>query len=704
MSRRSEERTATLVATAVREAAREFENAKQIIDPTEAEEIRDAAAKLREQRRTGRMIYRLRRHLYPWKAAAALLAATALLWGIGLFAPTVAVLGGVLVAGLAAGGGLIWAKRAGQWATRVKVGGVVAALWVLGAAVTGPSWMALFSLALSVVCVSAGYWRATPIGIKNDEDDEGPIRVESVVQLWRQFVANQNGALPESILFGEDTKTDSNLVTYTVQLRRGRETVGTALGKVGQIASAIDIPARNFLVEPHPNESPSQLRLTIVKQSPIAKTVEYQGPRTSGGVILPGAWEDESVPLPDPALIHIGPYADGKGYAPWRIWTPGEKPNDGSAWGGFIGGGMGAGKSRTLEVLCIGAMSFGFTETWFLDPQNGASSPALKEAADWYGDLGDAGDLLEGLEGFIDMRGKEMGYQGWQGFDPSPERPLLHVVIDECHEVFGIKEQQDRWVDVSRKIRKVGGAITCLSQYFGVKTFGGREELRSSQYGGNIIVMRTESKHQGQLIPNLDLDPLSLPPKPGYGITVARGGSVARTAMYRAEYVKDPAAWLRTFPGPGLDKLASAGAGDLYLERHARAEEKRNGLRESIELVLAGGKLPSTRDKQPTPQTASATTQPASTWFKPVDWGKPLLVVDNTKEKAADEITGDSAREVILSFLRVHGQGKKEALQAAADVSETRTRQVLNKLIQQGHVIRADHGWYRLAPAKQPVR
>lgn len=695
MSRRSK-REAELVERAAREAAKELVTTQQKLSPQEAQRIVDEAAMERERKRRGRVIYRLRRHIYPWKAAGVLLAIAAVCWIVGWFSGAaigavlpVAVIGVLVKAWL-------WSKKAGQWATRVKVGGGVASVWLITAALTGRSWAILLLLVTATAAVSAGYWRATALG---DDDEDRPVRIESIPMLWRNHIANDNGALPESQLFAPEF-SDDGLVDYTVQLRRGRETFQTALQNMAKISSGLDVPMRNLVIEPHPNESPSQMRLTIVTRSPIAKTVVYTGPQVSGGVVLPGAFEDPEVELPEAAVVRLGPYADNRGAAGWRFWTPGEVLNGGSAWGGFIGGGMGSGKSRTLEEICIGAMSTGWMETWFLDPQGGASSPSLRDAADWYGDLSDAGTLLDALEGFIDIRGKEMAHEGWIGYDPSPERPMLNVVIDECHEVFGIKADLERWITVARKIRKVGGGLTGLSQYFGLPTFGNREELRSSIFAGNIIVMRSESKHSGQLVPGLSLDPMTLPALPGFGYTVARGGSNARTAPFRAEYVKEPSAWFRMFPGPGLDQLATEGCGDIYKNRHDLAEEKRASLGESIALIRAGHAM--RKQDRPTRPAASAESA-GDPWFKPGAWVAPVMqLVRNLAEESSDN-AAQTARDKILARLS-EGVAQKAELMKAANVSEVRTRQVLNSLIEQGAVEKAEHGWYRMAPANRSSR
>lgn len=699
MSRRAR-RDAELVATAAREAAKELVDAQRKLSPEEAQRIVDEAAMERDRKRRGRVTYRLRRHLYPWKAAAVLLVLAAVLWAVHWFSPSAGVITAVIFVIGAAGRAWYWSEHAGQWMTRVRIGSAVGVVWLIVAVVAGPSWGICLLLVSATVSVSLGYWRALSLG---GDDDEQPVRIESIPLLWRTHVANDQGALPGSVLFAP--VIEDGLAEYTVQLRRGRETIQTAMANMGKISSGLDVPIRNLVMEAHPNESPSQMRLTVVTRSPIAKTVDYTGPRVRGGLILPGAFEDPDVSRPEAAVIDIGPYADNRGSAPWRLWTPGEVLNGGSAWGGFIGGGMGSGKSRTLELLSIGAMSTGWVETWFLDPQGGASSPALREHAEWYGDLNDAGTLLEALEGFIDVRGREMGHEGWLGFDPSPERPMLNVVIDECHEVFGIKETLERWVTVARKIRKVGGGLTCLSQYFGLPTFGGREELRSSIYTGNIIVMRSESKHQGQLVPGLSIDPMTLPPLPGFGYTVARGGSDARTAPYRAEYVKDPAAWLRMFPGPGLDRLSVEGCGDIYKNRHTLEQEKRDQLRESIELIRAGH-APRPQDKvltAPKPVPAVA----ADTWFKPVEFVRPSLqLVQGGAAEAEDEATlaARPARDKIIAHLTSAGVAQKAELIKAANVSESRTRQVLDNLIKQGLVEKAEHGWYRLKQRNRTSR
>lgn len=79
------------------------------------------------------------------------------------------------------------------------------------------------------------------------------------------------------------------------------------------------------------------------------------------------------------------------------------------------------------------------------------------------------------------------------------------------------------------------------------------------------------------------------------------------------------------------------------------------------------------------------------------------LVVDNTVGDAANDVPRDTARDVILSVLRERGVAQKGELIKAANVSEKRVREVLDRLVEQGTVERAAHGWYRIAARRVHV-
>ncbi|HEY9251595.1 MAG TPA: hypothetical protein VIP06_02970 [Nocardioides sp.] len=647
-----------------------------VVDKRDPRSIAAEAEARLKARRQGRTIYRLRRHLVPWWCAFWLLALAAAMWGLAAVTTTSTAIAAALALSPEVGFvGWMISRRTGQWRHRAELATALAAGWLIYAAWTGPSWTILLALVLLTIGLSLKYWKAIrlqhplgpPPGTAEEDEFSGPTD-----ERWRKFVAGPKGPLTGSRLTGHDT-SQTHRERFTVMLLPGQQTLSSALANIDRIASGLDVPVRNLVLEPHPNESPTQLQLTVVTQSPIAKTVEYTGPKVEDGV------------------IKLGPYADGEGYANWRLWTSGEVPNSGSAWGGFILGGMGSGKSRVMELITIAAMSTGWCETWFIDPQGGASSPALTKHADWAVDLDDAEKVLTALERFIDARGAEMASEGWIGFDPSPERPLLMVVIDECHEVF--VDNTERWTTVARKIRKVGGAIVALSQYPGLSTFGGSEPLRSAICAGNVIVMRAESKQNGQLVPGLELDPMLLPDLPGFGYTVARRGH-GRTAPYRSEYVTDPSYWYGIYPGPGLDRLSAHGCGKDYEQRHQVAEERMSGLRKLVERMRNGlGAAPEPKRRPSANQTATSAgafpTVPAPPTFNNVQDKLPARSPEPIPAKPSN------AREAILARL-ADGEAKTGELQAAAGVGETRTRELLKELIKAERMTKVGHGTYRL--------
>jgi hypothetical protein len=655
-----------------------------VIDRRDALNVAAQTEAERKARRQGRTVYRLRRHLAPWWAAIAVMVTASLLWGIAAISSTGAAVSlATVLSAVATLVGWLLGRRAGQWRHRVYVGTVAAATWLIAAAWTGPSWTTTLALLLIVLSLSASYWKAIrlahplapSIAEPEDEGFNGLIH-----ERWEKFVANSKGPLSGSKLTGRDT-SESHRERYTVLLLPGQQTLSSALANLDRIASGLDVPVRNLVLEPHPNESPTQLQLTVVKQSPIANTVEYTGPKVEDGVIM------------------LGPYADGEGYANWRLWTSGEVPNSGSAWGGFILGGMGSGKSRVMELISIAAMSTGWVETWFIDPQGGASSPALTEHADWAVDLDDAEKVLTALERFIDARGAEMAAEGWIGFDPSPERPLLQVVIDECHEVFA--ENTERWTTVARKIRKVGGTLVALSQYAGLATFGGSEALRAAICAGNVIVMRAESKQNGHLVPGLELDPMLLPDLPGFGYTVARRGH-GRTAPYRAEYVAEPGYWFGIYRGPGLDRLSAHGCGDAYMRRREAAEARMSGLRDLVRRMRAGQGAPPTKPAR----TEEQATPPATRRHPAIPTVPPpptlRLVQDRIPTREPETPAPANGREAILARLR-EGNARTGELQKVAGVGETRIRQLITELIDANQITKVSHGTYRLAEAETAV-
>lgn len=352
-------------------------------------------------------------------------------------------------------------------------------------------------------------------------------------------------------------------ISYTLTLSP-LQTLGDVQRLLPRISSALNIPLDRLIVEPHPDfrDKPRNLRLQVVTESPIEDTVYYDKPRHENGRVL------------------LGPHADGIGEAFLRIYTKNRMHNS------FLLGSTGSGKSRLIESVAVTVRDPGFPPTvvFYIDGQDGISSPFLFKHATWPVGMDGVGAMLSALERIARWRGKENSVNDWQGFTPTLERPGIMVIVDECHVPFALFPE--RFANGARKWNKVGISIHAASQDSNVtETFGGKDILRSSLCSGTGLVMRVTSNIAGNLMPGLDLDPTELPVLPGYGVMVVPPGGEGRTAGFRGRYAPDEDdreeawergealpvptinEWFTRYPPLELDKGAARAAGLDYLDR-----------------------------------------------------------------------------------------------------------------------------------------
>lgn len=373
--------------------------------------------------------------------------------------------------------------------------------------------------------------------------------------------------------------------------------------------------------------------------------------------------------------IAIGPYADGAGDALYHLYA------SAGMWSGVLIGGTGIGKSRVIESLGIGAMASGCTVVWFIDPQGGASSPALKEHADWYVDESGACDMLGAAQSIGSARAQENVYEGWIGFTPSPQRPGLLIIIDECHKIFTPKIAK-QWDGIARELRKVGVALLAASQSPGLDTFGGIDSLRSSIMAGNVIAMRTVSNTAGQIMAGLQVDPKTLPPIKGYG-WFQDSDPEGRSAPFRNRLAIDPGAWMAEQPTVTLDTLAATAAGDTYQCRHEIAEAGRENLRTYIEALRAGQRPDDDDGTRP-----AAPGQPHLQLVAGTDLDLPQAL-----QPAPDGLS--EAERAVCAALADGAERPKEIAEATG-YTERHVANLLKPLIERGAVVRSGHGRYTL--------
>ncbi|TYK45125.1 ATP-binding protein [Actinomadura decatromicini] len=573
---------------------------------------------------------------------------------------------------------------------RVLLGGLFAAGW-LTLAPYGIGAGDLAVLGTVEVALAARWWQHVRLGYPApqepnvEEPEVEPVnRATQIISDWAAYIGGQGCALPGSAL--TLPMPTEHGYAFTAQLARGKQSLRSVVAALPMISTGLEEPLEHLIAESAPPDPvtgksfPSRCRFQVVTRSPVTGNVDFDGPRRDGG------------------LIGLGPWADGSGEAQTRLYT------EGSMWSTVIIGETGSGKSRVAENKVISALSGGDTVYWYLDPQGGASSPALAKHADWFGTLRDAGDMANAAVAILDARGEENSIEGWTGFTPSPDRPGLLIVVEECHDPFDQPTWTPLWTRIAREGRKVGVALLCLSQYPGVKTFGSEEALRMNVMAGNTIVLHTTSNSAGQLMPGLDVDPQTLPNIPGYCYVQGSPQTGTRTAPFRnrnttPEGRKDLAEqWLARQPQPRLDTLAvtaTLAAGTAYRDRHTSTSSGRAASATRVEALRSGALPEDLRAPQPTPARASV-----GEMGKLIEFPRALVPADleSTAPLAPrgplSELTG--SRLAVVQAVAAGATRPKE-IEAATGLKHRQCADLLKELVASGHLTQPRYGRYQAA-------
>lgn len=600
---------------------------EQTEEPRPLDKAKEVYSKLRYADSTA-VHKSLSAQLTPWAIGAATMAvATVGSWtpapvGIGIGSVAVAALTAGLYHDKALQTGFL--AKIAQWARDEKVhtGVCISAAWVwfTAAVILGYGSAGVLSLVGIAfwTALSARWWQhhrpgypqkalpqaTAPTPKRTDVDQvvekfSDLIDANPYVRLWKDKVACNGGALVGSELCNP-VKTKSGL-RFDLKLVRGVQTLSDARMALPRIVTALDVRIENLLIEEvlptddNPEPPPSILKFQVITDSPIRKTVPLMGPN----------WRRDEEKI----WIDLGPYADGDGTAKWKVTTKN------SVWGGYLVGDIGSGKSTMADNIALSIMDTGLFDVFYIDPQNGSSSPFLYDAATW--SLGKSVEswekMLAALEHLVDIRGME-NYARLRvpGFTPSTSRPGVIVFIDECHEVF--KYFTKRWADVARKGRKVGVGIIAMSQIYGLDAFGNDDALRQSIAGANTVALRV-GRNQASLIHGMPLNPADLPKIPGYAVLHSEEGRIARSAPFRGMYA--PEGQIKVMMEvagrrqPELDELAAAAldalTDDAYSRRYELAEESLEHMLQVLEDLEAGlkPKLAEGVQHQPEPDAMS---------------------------------------------------------------------------------------------------
>lgn len=411
------------------------------------------------------------------------------------------------------------------------------------------------------------------------------IAKSNIVERWNTYIKSSDKAMKDAEISSPVPFKYGD--SYTINLVPYKQTLAGTLADLENISSGLDTPVQNLLLEAHPDYPgrPTKVRLQVVTRSPIEHAVTFDTPRYEDGRIL------------------LGPFADGMGEASVRLYT------ESSMWGGFILGETGSGKTGVEDIIAVTALVMRDagqpTVIFYMDGQNGSSSPTLFKHADWAVGVAGVEMMMAALGRIADYRQLDKRVNGWD-FTPCSDRPGILVLVDEAHAVIEkCAKQFDKAVN---EWRKLGMSIWVGDQGSDLRrTFAGMDTMRTALMAGNGVGLRVSSKVSPNLVTGFDTPLSKLPKLPGYGVITHDVNSGMRSAPFRCRHaltreyvrvleekgkpvpkVRTVEDWYEAYPSLGLDPGAARAAGADYANRHEQAEMDLERAREELRRMEGG--------------------------------------------------------------------------------------------------------------------
>jgi hypothetical protein len=295
------------------------------------------------------------------------------------------------------------------------------------------------------------------------------------------------------------------------------------------------------------------------------------------------------------------------------LWTPGERRiTDGIPFGEradqspmmldlwtrehgarhpLMGGATGSGKTNTLNVMTCGLAACGDTVIWAIEvAKAGQGQAAWLPCFDWLATrLEEAVAMLDAAVAIIEARSRVLAAAAARGKGddkvvPTPDLPLLVIIIDEAAALFGIKtgdphrvelaaQATERARQVAQTGRSAGVALLVTTLRPTVAALGDDGDLRS-QLHPNLCLRMNRRADVGFVLQNVDLDTVDATLFNVPGLLYVQDGPdvdplpVRSYALFQPPIVNRLAHAFAT-ARPTLEAVAIAAAGEAYAERPA---------------------------------------------------------------------------------------------------------------------------------------
>ncbi|MEV6601357.1 helix-turn-helix domain-containing protein [Actinoplanes sp. NPDC051346] len=257
----------------------------------------------------------------------------------------------------------------------------------------------------------------------------------------------------------------------------------------------------------------------------------------------------------------------------------------------LMGGASGSGKTNTLNVITCGLAACGDAVIWAIEvAKAGQGQAAWLPCFDWLATrLDEAVNMLDAAVAIIDARSRVLAAAAARGKGddkvmPTPDMPLLVIIIDEAAALFGIKtgdpdrvelaaQATERARQISQTGRSAGVELLVTTQRPTVAALGDDGDFRS-QLHPNLCLRMNRRADVGFVLQNVDLDTVDTTLFNVPGLLYVQDGPdvdplpVRSYALFQPPIVNRLARALAV-GRPTLDPVARDAAGEPYAARPA---------------------------------------------------------------------------------------------------------------------------------------